>query len=143
MIDNKDKINNHPQAGFTLVELLVVLVIIGLIAALATPQVLRYLGQAKVNAASAQIRNFESILELCFIDNGAFPTTQQSLSALVEKPTNATRWNGPYLKIKGEINDPWGNKYSYKLNSENQPEIISFGQDGKVGGENLAADITN
>jgi len=130
------------DSGFTLVELLVVLAILGLLVAIGTPQVLRYLSSAKVDAAKTQISNFESALELYFIDNGAYPNEQQGLSALVQKPSGTQSWNGPYIKLKGEILDPWGNPYLYEYDASKTTVLISsFGADGAVGGEGVNADI--
>lgn len=141
-ISIRDKKKFQKDDGFTLVELLVVLVIIGLLATLATPQVLRYLGQAKVDTTNAQISNFESALELYFIDNGKYPEDEEGLMALISKPASSVRWNGPYIKIKGGILDPWGNPYLYKKESSNY-QVISYGSDGALGGEGVSADITN
>lgn len=129
--------------GFTLVELLVVLAIIALIAAIAAPQVLRYLGSARVDAAKAQMRNLESALELLYVDAGRYPTTEEGLSALVEHPAGFTSWNGPYMKQTAALRDPWGNPYQYK-----GPEglsgysLMSFGRDGKPGGDGQDADLS-
>jgi len=136
--------NSADEAGFTLVELLVVLAIISLILAVSTPQVLRYLSSAKVDAARTQIRSFESALELYFIDNGGYPSDQEGLIALVNKPGSASRWNGPYLKLQGDLLDPWGNPYVYKNDFQTRTvEIISFGADGAIGGDSEGADIAN
>lgn len=131
------------DGGFTLVELLVVLAIVALIASLAAPQVLRYLASARIDAAQAQINNIESALELFFIDNLRYPTTEEGLSAL-SAPSAAlqARWNGPYLKKADQLTDPWGNAYQYAF-SENIVRIFSFGRDGKQGGTGEDADISN
>lgn len=136
--------SRETDEGFTLVELLVVLAIIGLIAALATPQVLRYLGAARVDTTKAQIRNFESALELYYIDTGHYPTTEEGLGALQNKPATESRWNGPYIKQSGTFVDAWGTPYQYKSPAESKPfSIISLGRDRKVGGEGQDADISN
>jgi len=128
--------------GFTLVELLVVLAIVALIATLAVPQVLRYLGSARVNAAQAQIRNIASALELYYIDNGVYPTTEQGLQALAAEPSSSPRWNGPYLKGADKLADPWGAPYVYK-NDGDSFVVRSLGRDGKAGGEGLDRDLSN
>ncbi|MBD9597785.1 type II secretion system major pseudopilin GspG [Ensifer sp. ENS05] len=128
--------------GFTLVELLVVLAIIGLIAAIATPQVLRYLGAAKVDTTKAQIRNVQSALELYYIDSGRYPSTEEGLVALETQPDSNSSWNGPYLKKGGTLKDAWGNAYKYESPAgDKQFQITSFGRDGREGGESQDADL--
>ncbi len=132
------------EAGFTLVELLVVLAIIGLIAAIAAPQVLGYLGSARVDTAKAQMRNIESALELYYIDAGRYPTTEEGLAALTTKPAAADQWNGPYIRQKGALTDPWGGEYQYASPAEGRPfQILSLGRDRKPGGEGQDADLEN
>src|SRR5919106_4854209 len=99
------------QAGFTLIELLVVLVILGLLAAFAAPQVLKYLGRAKTDAARAQVQNIASILDLYRLEVGSYPSEQDGLEALVEAPGDAARWNGPYVRRRDVLIDPWGQIY--------------------------------
>jgi general secretion pathway protein G len=131
------------QQGFTLVELLVVLAIIALIASLAAPQVLRYLGSARSDAALAQIRNIESALELFYVDVLRYPTTEEGLPVLTQPtPEVSGRWNGPYLRNVDALKDPWGNAYLYRF-SNNTIEIISLGRDGAAGGDGEDADISN
>src|SRR5262245_20780046 len=101
------------EEGFTLVEMLVVLAIIGLMTALVAPQILRYMGSARVDAARAQIRNFSSALELYFIDNGTYPSSEEGLAALSIAPASANGWSGPYIKGADKLADPWGNRYLY------------------------------
>ncbi|MER9852205.1 type II secretion system major pseudopilin GspG [Mesorhizobium sp. M0106] len=134
---------NH-EGGFTLVELLVVLAIIALIATLAAPQVLRYLGSARTNAAKAQIRNIESALELYYIDNAKYPTAEEGLPALVTAPADEERWNGPYLKGTTGLSDPWGKPYSYEVKADASGVLIrTLGRDGKPEGSGEDQDITN
>jgi len=131
------------QDGFTLVELLVVLAIIALIASLAAPQVLRYLGSARSDAALAQIKNIESALELFYIDVLRQPSNDEGLAVLTEPTPELTgRWNGPYLKNADVLKDPWGNPYVYR-NTDNTVQILSYGRDGKAGGTGEDADISN
>lgn len=130
------------EAGFTLVEMLVVLAVIGLVAGLVAPQIMRYLGTARVDTTNAQIRNIVSALDLYFIDNGGYPSQEQGLSALAIAPADATRWNGPYLKGADKLADPWGHAYIYAVN-ETGILISSLGRDGKPGGDGLDKDLTN
>ena len=130
------------EAGFTLVELLVVLAIIALIASIAAPQVLRYLGSARSGTALAQIRNIESALELFYVDNGRYPTGEEGLTALTSPPASAARWNGPYLKNTSALNDPWGRPYLYET-GDKALVIRSLGRDGKPDGTGEDRDISN
>src|SRR5271155_1876929 len=94
------------QAGFTLVEMLVVITIIGIIMALVGPRVLGYLGESKVKAAKIQIESFSAALDLFFLDNGRYPTSNEGLAALVQRPSSASVWNGPYLRAGSLPQDP-------------------------------------
>lgn len=131
------------DAGFTLVELLVVLAIIVLLAGIVAPQVLRYLGSARSEAATAQIRNIESALELFYIDNHRYPTTEEGLVALSEPtPELAGRWNGPYLRNAEAMRDPWGQPYIYRSDAEGV-QIVTLGRDGVADGTGEDRDISN
>ncbi|MEJ1968865.1 MAG: type II secretion system major pseudopilin GspG [Rhizomicrobium sp.] len=101
------------EAGYTLVELLVVLAILGLLATIATTQVLRYFASAKISTAHAQVESFSSALDLYKLDIGRYPTSQEGLAALKTKPATADNWNGPYVKPTTSLNDPWGHPYTY------------------------------
>ncbi len=129
--------------GFTLVELLVVMSIIVLLGGIVAPQVLRYLGSARSEAAVTQIRNIESALELFLIDNMRYPSTEEGLVVLSE-PTSelASRWNGPYLQKAGALNDPWGAAYLYSL-EDGVVSIRSLGRDGRPGGSGEDRDLSN
>jgi len=138
---NSRRRRNHP--GFTMMELLVVLVIIGLLAALVGPVLYQRIKPAKRGAARAQIENFMTALDSYFIDTGSFPTTHQGLNALRTQPEGASGWKGPYLK-KEIPPDPWGKPYVYKTPGRNGGyEIFSLGEDGQEGGEGDARDITS
>jgi general secretion pathway protein G len=128
--------------GFTLVEILVVITIIGLIMGLVGPRVLNYLSESKVKAAAIQMQSFSSALDLFYLDLGRYPTTSEGLAALVQRPAGSTGWNGPYLKNPAVPNDPWGHPYKYRSPSEHGPfEIVSLGSSGKEGGTGTAAAI--
>jgi len=132
------------EAGFTLVEILVVITIIGLIMAIVGPRVLTYLGESKVKAAKIQIQSFGSALDLYYLDMGRYPASNDGLAALVRRPGNAVEWNGPYLKGGVVPSDPWGHAYVYRSPVERAPyEILSYGSDGQEGGTGTAADISN
>ena len=132
------------SAGFTLVELLVVLVILGLLAALVAPRVLSYLGSSKTKTAQLQITSFADALDLYRLDNQGLPTTAEGLKALVEKPASATGWNGPYLSQSKIPQDPWGNDYRYASPGQHgEFDILSLGADGKPGGEGENQDVVN
>jgi general secretion pathway protein G len=134
----------HGEGGFTLVEMLVVITIIGLVMGLVGPRVLNYLGEAKVKAAKIQIESFGGALDLFYLDVGHYPSVSEGLTALVERPTNAPVWNGPYLKNASVPADPWGHAYVYRVPGEKGPyQIVSLGSDGQEGGSGTAADIGN
>jgi general secretion pathway protein G len=126
------------QAGFTLVEMLVVLAIIGLIVGLVGPRVLNYLSDSKVKAARIQIDSFSAALDLYFLDNGRYPTTAEGMAALVQRPGTASAWNGPYLKGGQMPKDPWGNNYMYRSPGQRgQYDLYSLGPDGREGVNNV------
>jgi general secretion pathway protein G len=132
------------SAGFTLVEMLVVLVIIGLIMGLIGPRVLGYLTDARVKTARVQIESFSNSLDLFYADTGRYPTPQDGLGALVRRPSGLNVWNGPYLKGGAVPNDPWGNSYVYRVPGSHGPyDLLSHGSDGREGGEGSAADVIN
>ncbi|MGE5489694.1 MAG: type II secretion system major pseudopilin GspG [Actinomycetota bacterium] len=129
--------------GFTLLELLVVMVIIGLLVGYVGPRYFSQVGKSEVKAARAQIDALEKALDQYRIDNGHYPGQEAGLAALVTKPSNEAKWDGPYLK-KGVPNDPWGNAYVYKIPGEHgEYDLLSYGKDGQPGGTGEAADITN
>ena len=129
--------------GFTLTELLVVLVIIGLLAALVGPVLYQRINPAKQSVAHAQIENFMSALDTYFLDIGKFPSQQQWLNALRLKQDGDSKWNGPYLK-KDIPADPWGSSFVYRSPGRNGGyEIISYGADGKEGGDGDNEDINS
>lgn len=132
------------EGGYTLVELLVVITIIGLIVALVGPRVLGYLGDSKVKTAKIQIQGFSSALDLFYLDAGRYPSSSEGLNALVQRPGNVSTWNGPYLKGGTVPLDPWGKAYIYRAPGQHGPfDIVSLGSDGQEGGTGNAADITS
>ena len=132
------------EAGFTLIELLVVLVILGMLAAFAAPQVLNYLGRAKTDAARAQVQNIASILDLYRLENGRYPDERDGLDALLEQPADAPRWNGPYVKRRDALIDPWGEVYVYRFPGEHGAyDLYSLGADLAEGGEGEDQDVTS
>lgn len=135
--------SRESEAGFTLVEMLVVIAIIGLIMGLIGPRVLNYLSESKVKAAKIQLQSFASALDLFYLDAGRFPSSAEGLAALVRQTPAVAAWNGPYLKGGSVPNDPWNHGYIYRSPGERAPyDILSYGSDGQEGGSGLAADIS-
>jgi general secretion pathway protein G len=129
--------------GFTLLELLVVVVIIGLLAGFVAPRYFGQVGKSEVNVAKAQIDALEKALDQYRLDTGRYPSAELGLKALIERPQNEPRWNGPYLR-KGVPLDPWGKPYLYRIPGEKSDfELVSLGKDGQPGGTGEAADIRN
>jgi general secretion pathway protein G len=128
--------------GFTLVELLVVLAILGLLAGLVGPQVMNFLGSSKTKTAKLQIDNLAATLDMYRLEVGRYPTQSEGLQALVERPANVQNWNGPYLR-KGDVpKDPWGFDYNYRFPGEQGPfDIWSLGADNREGGDGENADL--
>src|ERR1700748_3882289 len=123
------------EEGFTLVEMLVVITIIGLIMGLIGPRVLNYLNESKVKAARIQLQSFSSGLDVFSLDAGLYPSTSEGLAALVQRTPGIASWNGPYLKGGSLPNDPWSHPYLYHSPGEHGPyDIISYGSDGQEGG---------
>lgn len=130
--------------GFTLIELLVVLVILGLLAGLAGPRVLGYLNKAKTDTARLQIEELGAGLDLYYLDMGRYPPTEQGLQALVERPSGADGWNGPYLKKSRIPEDPWGREYRYRAPGEHGAyDLYTLGADAAEGGEGDNQDVVS
>jgi len=131
------------QRGFTFLELLVVITIIGLLAALVGPKFLGKVGGAKLKATKAQIEMFGTALDTFKLDVGRYPTTEEGLKALREKPSNADRWEGPYLPKEIPL-DPWGKSYVYKCPGDHGDyDLFSYGLDGREGGEGENQDVVS
>lgn len=131
------------QRGFTLLELLVVLVIIGMLAAIVGPRYFSQLGKSQVTIARAQIDSLTKALDNFRLDVGRYPTAQEGLVALVVKPAGVDTWAGPYLK-KAVPLDPWGHPYVYKIpGTKGDYAVISYGRDGQPGGTGEDADISS
>jgi general secretion pathway protein G len=129
--------------GFTLLELLVVVVIIGLLAGFVAPRYFGQVGKSEVNVAKAQLDALEKALDQYRLDTGRYPSAELGLKALVERPSSEPKWNGPYLR-KAIPLDPWGKPYLYRIPGEKgEFDLLSFGKDGQPGGSGENADITN
>jgi len=129
--------------GFTLLELLVVMVIVGLLVGYVGPKYFSQVGKSEIKATKAQINAFEKALDQYRLDTGRYPTTEQGLNAIVVRPANESKWQGPYL-AKAVPVDPWGNPYQYRQPGEHgEYDLWSFGNDGQPGGTGEAADVTN
>lgn len=123
------------QEGYTLTELLVVLAILGLLAAITTPYAMHYLEGAKVRAAKAEIANISSAMDMFKFDVGRYPTTQEGLEALIKAPSGVENWNGPYVKQTNAFKDPWGHTYNYRAPGEHGDfDIYSYGPKGRASG---------
>jgi len=128
--------------GFTLIELLVVLVILGLLAGLVGPRVVKHLGDSKTKAAMLQIEELSSALDLYRLEVGTYPSTDEGLQALVERPTGADRWDGPYLRKTTIRDDPWGHAYVYRYPGDHGIfDLYSLGADNADGGDGENRDV--
>jgi general secretion pathway protein G len=140
----KETLVRRPVAGFTLLELLVVVLIIGLLAGFVAPRYFGQVGKSEINVAKAQIDALEKALDQYRLDTGHYPTTELGLVALVQRPQNEPKWTGPYLRKDVPL-DPWGRPYVYKMPGEKGGDfdLVSYGKDGQPGGTGENADITN
>lgn len=133
---------HHLEQGFTLLELLIVVAILGLLMAVATPQLMRVLGGAKQDTARLHIDALGQSLDLYRLNVGSYPTTEQGLNALWEKPDGAVGWYGPYVKSKDQLNDPWGKPFAYESSGGAVGYVLkSLGSDGAPGGDGEAGDV--
>lgn len=132
------------EAGFTLIEMLVVLGIIGLVTALVGPQVVGYLGRAKTDTARSEISNLMVALDLYRLDVGRYPTDEEGLEALVERPQTAANWTGPYLRQRTLPADPWERPYVYRQPGKHGPfDLYTLGADNQPGGSGEDQDVAN
>jgi general secretion pathway protein G len=131
------------NVGFTLLELLVVIVIIGLLASFVAPRYFSQVGKSEVKVARAQMDALEKALDQYRLDTGHYPGMEAGLGALMARPANEQKWDGPYLR-KAVPPDPWGNAYVYRIPGEHgEYDLVSYGKDGQPGGSGEASDITN
>jgi general secretion pathway protein G len=129
------------EAGFSLMELLVALVILALIVGLVAPQVLGYLGRAKTDSAKVQIDHLKSSLSLYLVDMGRYPSSSEGLESLVKAPPGAANWRGPYVEDGQVAADPWGKPYGYELTPDSRPRVFTLGADAAPGGEGENEDV--
>lgn len=132
------------NCGFTLLELMVVLLILAMLASIAAPQVLKQLGKAKSQTAKVQIDALSAGLDFYHVDLGHYPSQDQGLKALLQRPENEQKWDGPYVKKDASLLDPWGRPYLYKMPGQHGPfDLMTLGADGKEGGDGEDADLGN
>lgn len=143
---NHSKASPKPagEAGFTLLELLVVLAIMGLLAAIVGPQVIKYLGSSRSQTAKVQVKNVTAALELYRLDVGGYPSAEQGLDALVSAPAGVPMWNGPYLPQAANLLDPWGQSYRFQAPGKHgEIDVYTLGSDKAEGGTGEARDVGN
>lgn len=135
---------NARTDGYTLLELLVVILILAMIIGIAAPKAIGYFGQSKTKTAGIQIANIVAALDLYHLDVGRYPTSDQGLKALLEAPAGVKNWDGPYLMHRDGILDPWGSPYRYTPPGANgQAIVMTYGADGKPGGSGEDSDVTS
>lgn len=133
-----------PNSGVTILEVLIVLGIIAMIAAVVGPRLIGYLGRAKSETAALQISQIENALQLFYIDTGRYPTSSEGLAVLISAPVGDPKWHGPYLESANALTDPWSRDYIYYESADLQNPVVStFGRDGKKGGDGEDKDISS
>ena len=141
---HKGEVVGRRDAGYTLVELLVVVAILGLLTLIATPFVLHYLDTAKVSTARTEIANIAAGLDLFKIDIGRYPTTEEGLDALMKAPAGVDNWNGPYIKKTAGLKDPWGRPYLYRSPGQHgEFDIYSYGAKGEAAASGEKPEVAN
>lgn len=146
MLHSKLKTNEKlsGEAGFTLLEMLVVLVVVSLIIGLAAPAILQQFGSAKTRTAGIEVNRLVNNLEIYRVDVGRFPTEEEGLTALLTAPAGAADWNGPYIQKASQLIDPWGNAYIYVLSADGRnAEVRSLGADGAEAGTGEDVDVSS
>jgi general secretion pathway protein G len=124
------------NAGYTILELLVVMGILAMLAAVVAPQAIRYFGRAKSEAAQLQVNQLVTAIEMYYLDTGKYPPQDIGLRALVEAPSGETRWGGPYVRRQDALSDPWGRMYQYRVPGQHGPfDVFSLGRDNAPGGQ--------
>lgn len=144
VMDSKSRFRAPQRSarGFTLLELMVVLLILAMLTSIAAPRVTKYLTKAKTGTAKIQVDALSAAVDSFHLDMGKFPTKDEGLKVLVEAPANEPAWDGPYLKKKESLIDPWGRAYQYTVPGKSADfDVFSFGSDGKEGGNGEAADV--
>jgi general secretion pathway protein G len=132
------------EDGYTLLELLVVLTILGLLTMMATPYVIRYIESGRVKTARTEVSNIGAALDLYKSDVGQYPSTGEGLDALVKPPPGEDNWNGPYLKKVGALKDPWGHPYFYRSPGQHgEFDLFSYGADSKPANDNQKPEVAN
>ena len=141
----KSSVVARSSLGFTLLELMVVLLILALLSSIAAPRIAKYLSKAKVQTATVQVDALSSAIDAFHLDTGRFPTSSESLTVLIDRPSSAIAgWDGPYIKKRDSLIDPWGTPYQYRYPGKNGDfDLFSFGSDKAEGGEGEAGDIGN
>lgn len=141
---SKSRARRAEEDGFTLLELLVVLVILGLLATIAVPQAIKYLGGAKTDTAKIQIQNLGATLDLFRLDVGRYPSQGEGLQSLVDRPAGLDRWKGPYVKKRESLVDPWGRAFLYRVPGQHgEYDLYTLGADNTPGGDGENQDIVS
>lgn len=132
------------RGGFTILELMVVLLILALLGTIAAPQVTKYLRKAKSQTAKVQVDALSAAVDSFHLDVGRFPSSDEGLKVLVDRPSDTAKWDGPYVKKHDSLIDPWGHPYLYRFPGQHgEYDVYTLGSDNREGGEGDAADVGN